>query len=210
MDYTKNQNIPGILLFIDFEKAFDSLDWNFMLRSLNVFSFGPSVIRWIETLYTNISRCVLNNRLCSPYFEVKRGVRQGDPLSPYLFIIAAEILAIAIQTNTDIHSLQIGKEEFKSVQYADDLTVLVPNIECAKRVFHLLDEFRSCSGLKVNYTKTEAMWIGSSRDSKEVPLGLTWRKSVKALGIVFTYNASVQMQTNFYDKLKDIRMQTQL
>ena len=131
MDYAKNQNILGILLFIDFEKAFDSLDWNFMLlRSLNVFGFGPSVIRWIETLYTNISRCVLNNRLCSPYFEVKRGVRRGDPLSPYLFIIAAEIVAIAIQTNMDIHGLQIGKEEFKLVQYADDLTVFVPNIEC--------------------------------------------------------------------------------
>ena len=86
----------------------------------------------------------------------------------------------------------------------------MPNIECAKRVFHLLDEFRSYSGLKVNYTKTEAMWIGSSRDSTAAPLGLTWRKSVKALGIVFTYNASVQMQTNFYDKLKDIRMQTRL
>ena len=158
MDYTKEQNIPGILLFIDFEKAFDSLDWNFMLKCLNVFGFGPSLIRWIETFYTNISSCVLNNGLCSQYFEVQRGVRQGDPLSPYLFIIAAEILAIAIQTNTDIQGLKIGKEEFKLVQYADDLTVFVPNVACAQLVFHLLDQFRFCSGLKVNYTKTEAMW----------------------------------------------------
>ena len=81
-----------------------------MLRSFNVFGFGPSVIRWIETLYTNISSYVLNNGLCSPYFEVQRAVRQGDPLSPYLFITAAEILAIAIQTNKDIQGLQIGKE----------------------------------------------------------------------------------------------------
>ena len=53
--YTKEQDIPGILLFIDFEKAFDSLDWNFMLKCLNVFGFGPSLITWIETFYTNIS-----------------------------------------------------------------------------------------------------------------------------------------------------------
>ena len=210
MDYTKEQNIPGILLFIDFEKAFDSLDWNFMLKCLNVFGFGPSLIRWIETFYTNISSCVLNNGLCSQYFEVQRGVRQGDPLSPYLFIIAAEILAIAIQTNTDIQGLKIGKEEFKLVQYADDLTVFVPNVACAQLVFHLLDQFRFCSGLKVNYTKTEAMWIGASRDSTATPLGLTWRGSVKALGIVFTYNTTVQLQTNFYRKLKDIRTQTRL
>ena len=74
MDYTKK----GLLLFIDFEKVFASLDWSFMLRSLNV----PGVIRWIETLYTNISSFVLNIGLCSPYFEVQRGVRKGDPLSP--------------------------------------------------------------------------------------------------------------------------------
>ena len=146
MDYTKKQNIPGILLFIDFEKAFD----------------GPSVIRWIETLYTNISSCVLNNGLCSSYFEVQRGVRKGDPLSPYLFIIAAEILAIAIQTNKDIHGLQIGKDEFKLAQYADVLTVFVPNIECAKRVFHLLDEFRSCSCLKVRGCLHEKTRTGAS------------------------------------------------
>lgn len=67
---------------------------------------------------------VSNNRLCLPYFEVQRGVRQYNPLPFYLFIIAGEILAIAIQTNTDIHGLQTGKEEFKVVQYAKDLTVL--------------------------------------------------------------------------------------
>ena len=57
-----------------------------------------------------------------------------DPLSPYLFIIAAEILAIAIQTKTDIQGHKIGKEEFKLVQYADDLTVFVPNVACAQLV----------------------------------------------------------------------------
>ena len=68
----------------------------------------------------------------------------------------------------------------------------MPNTECAQLVFRLLDEFRACSGLKVNYTKAEAMWIGSLRDSTAAPVGLTWCKSVKALGIVFTYNANIQ------------------
>ena len=51
--------------------------------------------------------------------------------------------------------------EFKLVQYADDLTLFVPNIECVKLILQLLDRFTICSGLKVNHTKTEAMWIGS-------------------------------------------------
>jgi len=49
MDYTKSQNIPGLLLFIDFEKVFDSLDWDFMIKSLDAFSLGPSLKRWVET-----------------------------------------------------------------------------------------------------------------------------------------------------------------
>ena len=103
----------------------------------------------------------------------------------------------------------IGQEEFKLVQYADDLTLFVPNIECVKLILQLLDRFTSCSGLK-NHTKTEAMWIGSCRQNIATPLGLRWSKSVKAVGIVFTYNDTDQLQKNFYDKLKDIRIQIRL
>ena len=64
--------------------------------------------------------------------------------------------------------------------------LFVPDLECAQRtcIFRLFDQFEACSGLKVNYTKTEAMWIGSSRNNTEAPLGLKWVNSVKALGIV--------------------------
>ena len=210
MEYTKQQNIPGILLFIDFEKAFDSIDWNFMLKCLDAFGFGPTLIRWVETFYNDLTSCVLNNGICTSYFELQRGVRQGDPLSPYLFIIAAEILTVTIRSRQDIQGIMIGQEEFKLVQYADDLTLFVPNIECVELILQLLDRFTICSGLKVNHTKTEAMWIGSCRQNTATPLGLRWSKCVKALGIVFTYNDTDQLQKNFYDKLKDIRIQIRL
>ena len=76
--------------------------------------------------------------------------------------------------------------------------------------FICLNQYEACSGLKVNYSKTEAMWIGSSRNNAEAPLGLKWVNSVKALEIVFTYKESEQLQNNFYDKLKDVRLQTRL
>ena len=81
--------------------------------------------------------------------------------------------------------------------------MFVPDIENAQRIFNLLDQFKTCSGLQVNSKKTEAMWIGSGRNDTAAPLGLTWVNTVKALGIVFTYNEIERLQENFYNKLKD-------
>ena len=72
---------------VDFEKAFDSLRLDFLFKSLETFGFGASFITWIRTFYKNITSCVVNNGFFTPSFQVKRGVRQGDPLLPSLFII---------------------------------------------------------------------------------------------------------------------------
>ena len=210
MDYTKTYDIPGLLLFIDFEKAFDSLEWNFMFKCLEVFGFGPSLTRWVETFYSNITSCIINNGTLSASFEINRGVRQGDPLSPYLFIIAVELLAVAIRSCSEISGIKIDAKEFKMVQYADDLTAFVSDIRSAQYLFKLLDQFEKCSGLKVNYTKTEAMWIGSSRNNTKTPLALKWCKTVKALGVHFSYNNEESLQKNFYDKLRGIKSQMRL
>ena len=59
--YAAKENIPGLLLFIDFEKAFDSLEWSFIVNSLRFFGFGPSIINWVKVLYCKTESCVLNN-----------------------------------------------------------------------------------------------------------------------------------------------------
>ena len=61
MALSVNENIPGLLLFIDFQKAFDSVEWNFLYESLKMFNFGEKVLRWVKTFYNNIQSCVRNN-----------------------------------------------------------------------------------------------------------------------------------------------------
>ena len=86
-------NKSGILVAIDFEKAFDSLDHTFLLEVLEKLNFGTYFLQWIKTFYTDVSSCVLNNGFTTDLFQVRRGVRQGDQLSPLLFLLAIEILA---------------------------------------------------------------------------------------------------------------------
>ena len=84
------------MISLDFQKAFDSLEHNFLDVILKKFNFGPFLCGWIRTFYNNISSCILNAGSTSPYFSIERGVRQGDPLSPYRFILSLEMLAILI------------------------------------------------------------------------------------------------------------------
>ena len=80
-------------------------------------------------MYTNISSCIYNNGKTSKYFSLQRGVRQGDPLSPYLFIIAVDIFAHMITDNRNIKGFQIRSKEIKLTQYADDLTLLLSGMD---------------------------------------------------------------------------------
>ena len=90
---------------IDFEKAFHFLNWNFLFKSLEFFGFGESFLGWIKTFYKNISSCVINNGFSTPSFNLKRDARQGDPLSPSLFILVLELLALSIRNNDQIRVL---------------------------------------------------------------------------------------------------------
>ena len=165
MDFTLKEKLPGLLIFLDFQKAFDSLEWNFLLSCLEAFNFGLDFIRWVKTFYKNLQSCVINNGLMSEYFTLERGVRQGDPLSSYLFVVAVESLAITIRKNQAIKGIMIGNEETKLLQYGDDMTAVLSDISSAKALFDLLEVFKEPSGLMVNTTKREACGL--------VPLGRT-------------------------------------
>ena len=96
--------MDGILLFLDFEKAFDSVEYNFMFKTLEKFNFGEQFINMIKLLYNK--PVYKNNGWISKTCKMKRGIEQGCPVSALLFILDAEILAIKIRTNNEIQGLK--------------------------------------------------------------------------------------------------------
>ena len=114
LEQTRRQDIPGILLLLDFRKAFHTLEWPFIQETLSAFNFGESIKRRVSTFYAKCESSVLNNGFCTEPFPLSRGVRQGCPFSLLLFILGMEILASKIRQDKNIQGIKIYNHELKS------------------------------------------------------------------------------------------------
>ena len=209
MEYTKCKDIPGVTVFLDFEKACESVEWNYIHKCLEATNFGPHLRQWVYVFYHNISSWVVNNGHASESFLLERGVRQGYPLSGILFVIAIEVLAQKIRCSKMIKGIEIeynGSQEIKLSQYADDTTGLLSDSESVTQLFELLGLFERCSGLKINESKSELLWLGSWRHRKDKILNLQISEEpVYALGVHFAYERDEVLQRNFWDKLISLK-----
>ena len=169
-----NRGLGGTVLSVDQEKAFDRLDWGYLQRVLNRMNFGPSFCQWITVFYTGISSSVLVNGHCSDFFFVSRGVRQGCPLSPLLYIIIAETMACAIRADPLIDGFALpGNRRVKLCQYADD-TIFVMSDHALCRVFEIFQLYELASGAKLNVTKSHGLLIGTCASRTHLPITLQW------------------------------------
>ena len=150
-------NIDGLILLVDFEKAFDSLSWNFIQEALQKFNFGNNFIRWINIFQTNSnSRISLNGHLSDP-FLLGRGCRQGDPISPYLFILCSEFLTLAFKESNLVEGLTIHRKEHRLNQYADDTSLFLKASERNLRnSLDILQWFYFKSGFKNKYSEDKS------------------------------------------------------
>ena len=110
--------------------------------------------------YKNISSCVLYNVFATGHFPVHRGVRQGDPLPPYLFIIVLEVLTIRIRGDKSLQGSTVDGEEIKLEIFADDITGFLKIERSFSRFLDKTEEFGERSGLRNNYEKTRYSFLG--------------------------------------------------
>ena len=154
INYCNTNRSIGLLLCIDFEKAFDPLSWTFMHRVLKAFGFHNDIRRQICVFYNNIKSTVLVNGQPFPWFSIKTGCRQRDPISPYVFILHAEILVLMIKENRNNTGIVIRETEHKISQFADD-TDLFQNGKgkTFEETIRALGDFGNKSELKIYIEK---------------------------------------------------------
>lgn len=146
---------PALVLKLDFAKAFDTVNWDGLFRVLRARGFSDLWIRWMKDILTSSRSAVLVNGCPGPWISCKRGLRQGDPLSPYLFLLVAETLQRLIRNCNGIqHPIQDDRP-CEVLQYVDDtLIVLRGDLQATALLKQILDHFAAMTGLHINFAKS--------------------------------------------------------
>ena len=118
IDLINKNEEKAALLFFDQEKAFDRMSHKCIIKALKKFGFGENFIKWVRILTNGTKSFVKVNGFETTEFDIERGLRQGCPLSPLLYVIVAEVLGIEIRGNRKIQGYKYGDQEYKSSQYA--------------------------------------------------------------------------------------------
>ena len=159
-EHCESENKTGALLCADFEKAYDTVEHNFLFSVLKRFNFGDHFISWIKLLYSEPMFRVKNNGWMSSSYRMERGIRQGCPASSLLFILVIEVLANAIRQSKNIHGINIHNHQHKIMLYADVATICVGDKQSISEVIKVIRNFSHFAGPQLNLHKTRGMWLG--------------------------------------------------
>ena len=200
--------VSEVVLSLDAEKAFDRVEWNYLFSVLKRIGLGPKFISWIRILYKCPMAAVRTNNNLSTYFELHRGTRQGCPMSPLVFAIAMEPLAIALRQNVNIKGITRAGLEQKVSLYADDMLLYISDPHSSiPKLMALLTEFGKISGYKINFLKSELMPVGTGEPLVSLasfPFKLCLKK-FKYLGIWITHNYKDLYGANYQPLLAQLK-----
>ena len=169
VDSTLRRKEKGILCKLDIEKAYDHIRWDFILQTLERMGFGSKWIRWMNWCISTASFSVMFNGSPTGFFRSSRGLRQGDPLSPYLFVIGMEVLSCLLRRAVEgnfISGCRLGDRDggelvISHLLYADDTIIFCEaNSEQLMCLRWTLMWFEAFSGLRINLNKSVIIPLG--------------------------------------------------
>jgi len=167
----RKKKVPMLLLKLDISKAFDTVSWPFLSEILQAHGFGEPWRRWIETLLSTASSKIILNGQHGPTIRHLRGVRQGDSLSPLLFIIAMDVMHrifLKVTREGVLRRMEPTELKFKCSLYADDVILFIwPTMQEARAVKEILNVFGAVSGLRTNLAKCSITPIYGAEESME-------------------------------------------
>ena len=180
----------ALLVAIDFRKAFDSINHDFIDTCLETFNFGPSFRGWVKLFFNNRQTYLLMNGYMEEKINLEQGVPQGDILSPLIINIVVEFLLLKIGFTKKLKGVTLPRGEARAEAYADDTTIgITRSEENLRNLVQIIRGFSGISGLHANLDKTHVMPIGPDSDPRQIlcpDLGLKWTDSFKLLGLEIT------------------------
>ena len=180
------KKLSGLILLIDFKKAFDSIDHGFIRTALRAYGFEKSIIRWILLFFDKREAFILLGGHKTENIQLQQGVPQGDVVSPYIFILMVEILLIKINYTCRIKGIIFAKHESRSETFADDTSILIERKEEYLRyAMKFIQMFHNISGLCCNLEKTVVIPIGENTNTNDrlcPELNLEWSNKFTLLG----------------------------
>ncbi|XP_041429991.1 protein max isoform X1 [Xenopus laevis] len=200
-----------IVVSLDTEKAFDTIEWSYLWQILSRYELGNNYIAWVKALYDSPRARVRVNSGLTGEIPLARGTRQGCPLSPLLFALAIEPLAIRIRSNPQIVGLQLQRWEEKLSLYADDMLVyLADPRDSLSRLLGEIAGFGDFTGLRVNWGKSLVFPIdsGAQRDMRHGPL-LQWVDSFRYLGIEIHKDTKKYVDLNLTPLIRSLKLKVQ-
>ena len=210
--FQNNEEEEGLICQVDLMKAFDSVEHAFLFETLKGMGFGEYMISLIKTAFNGcMSLANVNGHLTEPIYLL-RGLHQGSPLSPLLFLIVAQVLTITILDNPQIEGLDVTGQNIIMSLFADDTDLfLKASINCITALFSDLENFGVHSGCKANVSKTRCIPLGKTRSDTDLLSSLKHKfgnafvtDEFTALGIYFTNSLSLKQITdiNYERKMK--------
>ena len=162
--YQENSEEEGMLLQVDFEKAFDSVEHTFLYSTLRSMGFGDYILNLVKVAFSGcMSYANVNGHLSDPIY-LMRGLHQGSPLSPILFLIVAQVFSFKIQRDPNIKGLSVGGVVNLLSLFADDTDIfLEPSARGVQLVVEELETFGRVSGCRPNIAKTHCVPLGKAR-----------------------------------------------